>query len=259
MEKLGTIEAIRTWRRELGPESLGFVPTMGALHAGHIQLIRASQQENRHTLVSIFVNPTQFNDPKDCSSYPVQLQTDLLACQEAGVSAVFLPQYGMLYPDDYSYRVSETDQSRILEGAMRPGHFDGVLTVVMKLLLLAKADRAYFGEKDWQQLRLVDGMARAFFLETQIMAVPTIRDDDGLAMSSRNARLSERGRTLAPELYRILSTAVDCAMARSELEALGFLVEYVDERDGRRLGAVQLDGVRLIDNVPADQEDREKT
>ena len=251
MEKLGTIEAIRNWRQSVGAESVGFVPTMGALHDGHLQLIRAAINENRHSLVSIFVNPTQFNDPKDCSSYPVQLQTDILACQQAGVSAVFLPQYGMLYPDDYTYRISETEQSLILEGAMRPGHFDGVLTVVMKLLMLARADRAYFGEKDWQQLRLVDAMAKAFFLDTQIIAVQTVREDDGLAMSSRNVRLSPRARTLAPEFYRVLTTAVDCAMARNELEALGFMVEYVDERDGRRLGAVQLEGVRLIDNVPA--------
>lgn len=250
MEKLGTIEAIRAWRTGLGSASLGFVPTMGALHAGHLELIRAASGENQHTLVSIFVNPTQFNDPKDCSSYPIQLQTDLLTCQEAGVSAVFLPQYGMLYPDDFAYRISENEESRILEGAMRPGHFDGVLTVVMKLLLLAKADRAYFGEKDWQQLLLVDGMTKAFFVETQIIAVPTVREDDGLAMSSRNVRLSEAGRTLAPEFYRVLSTAIDCAMARNELEALGFDVEYIDERGDRRLGAVQIDGVRLIDNVP---------
>lgn len=253
MVKLATIEAIRDWRRGLGDSSLGLVPTMGALHQGHMELIRCAKGENQRTLVTIFVNPTQFNDPKDCSSYPVQLQADLLACQKAGVDAVFLPQYGTLYPDDYTYRVSETEHSKVLEGAMRPGHFDGVLTVVMKLLLLAKANKAYFGEKDWQQLRLVDGLARAFFLETQIIAVPTVREDDGLAMSSRNARLSPEGRTRAPEFHRVLATAVDCAMARSELEALGFIVEYVDERDGRRLGAVQIDGVRLIDNVSASE------
>lgn len=252
MEKLGTIEAIRSWREHRVDESVGFVPTMGALHAGHMELIRASLAENQHTLVSIFVNPTQFNDPKDCSRYPISLQTDLLSCEEAGVTAVFLPQYGMMYPDDYTYRVIELEESKVLEGAMRPGHFDGVLTVVLKLLLLANADRAYFGEKDWQQLKLVGGLTKAFFLPTEIIAIPTLREEDGLAMSSRNVRLSHEARTLAPEFYRVLCTAVDCAMARNELEALGFDVEYVDERDGRRLGAVQLEGVRLIDNVPID-------
>jgi pantoate--beta-alanine ligase len=155
----------------------------------------------------------------------------------------------MLYPDDFTYRVSEIEKSTILEGDMRPGHFDGVLTVVLKLLILAKARRAYFGEKDWQQLDLVRGLAKAFFIETKIVPVPTMREEDGLAMSSRNVRLSESARLVAPEFYRVLSTAMDCAMARAELESLGFEVEYVDERDGRRLGAVQLDGVRLIDNI----------
>ena len=249
MEKLATIEALQNWRGSLGGQSLGVVPTMGALHQGHMELIRQSLAGNDQTLVSIFVNPTQFNDPKDCGSYPTPLQADLAACQEAGVTAVFLPQYGMLYPDDYTYRVTEVETSRVLEGEMRPGHFNGVLTVVLKLLILANADRAYFGEKDWQQLELVKGLARAFFLRTEIVPVPTIREADGLAMSSRNVRLSEQARTLAPEFYRVLSTAMDCAMARAELEALGFEVEYVDERGGRRLGAVRLDGVRLIDNV----------
>lgn len=255
MQNLATIEALRSWRREVGEESIGFVPTMGALHEGHMELVRRSCSENTHTLVSIFVNPTQFNDQKDCISYPTPLATDLLLCKESGVSAAFLPQYGMLYPDDFTYRVSEIEKSTVLEGEMRPGHFDGVLTVVLKLLILAKARRAYFGEKDWQQLELVRGLAKAFFVETEIVAVPTMREDDGLALSSRNVRLSESGRVLAPEFYRVLSTAMDCAMARAELESLGFDVEYVDEREGRRLGAVQLDGVRLIDNVSLETRD----
>lgn len=255
MQNLATIEALRSWRREVGEESVGFVPTMGALHEGHLELVKRSCSENTHTLVSIFVNPTQFNDQKDCVAYPTPLASDLLLCKEAGVSAAFLPQYGMLYPDDFTYRVNEIEKSTILEGEMRPGHFEGVLTVVLKLLILAKANRAYFGEKDWQQLDLVRGLAGAFFIDTEIVPVPTIREDDGLAMSSRNVRLSESGRLLAPEFYRVLSSAMDCAMARAELESLGFDVEYIDERDGRRLGAVQLDGVRLIDNISLENRD----
>lgn len=251
MRKLATIEALREWRLETEGNSLGFVPTMGALHAGHATLIEQSVEENDHTLVSIFVNPTQFNDARDCATYPTPLHADMELCHQLGVSAVFMPQYGMLYPDDFTYRVSEIEKSTVLEGAMRPGHFDGVLTVVLKLLILAGADSAYFGEKDWQQLQLVRGLARAFFIETEIVGVPTVREDDGLALSSRNQRLTPQARTLAPEFYRVLTTAMDCAMARAELESLGFAVEYVDERDGRRLGAVQLDGVRLIDNVDA--------
>lgn len=251
MENLGTIDALTQWRESAGNSKVGFVPTMGALHEGHLTLIRQSVRENDHTVVSIFVNPTQFNDPKDCSGYPTSLEADLAACREEGVSAVFLPQYGMMYPDDFTYRLSEIELSTVLEGEMRPGHFDGVLTVVLKLLILVQAGRAYFGEKDWQQYKLVAGLAKAFFVSTEIIPVPTIREPDGLAMSSRNTRLSKKARMLAPEFYRVLCSAVDCAMARAELEALGFEVEYVDERDGRRLGAVQLDGVRLIDNVEA--------
>ncbi len=252
MKKLATINSLRAWRAEAGNAKVGFVPTMGAMHAGHLALLEQSCRENAFTLVSIFVNPTQFNDPKDCSSYPNTLGNDLELCREAGVDAVFHPQYGDLYPDGFAYRVEEVERSSVLEGAMRPGHFQGVLTVVLKLLVLACPGRAYFGEKDWQQLQLVRGMAEAFFLDTEIIGVPTVRDADGLALSSRNVRLSPKARTLAPEFYRVLSTAIDCAMARAELESLGFIVEYVDQRDGRRLGAVRLEGVRLIDNVAVD-------
>ncbi len=250
MRQLTTIEALRAWRKGVGEATLGLVPTMGALHAGHRRLIERSRADNAHTLVTIFVNPVQFNDPQDYTGYPQPLQDDLRLCAEAGVAAVFLPRYADLYPDGYTYRVTEIERSTVLEGARRPGHFPGVLTIVLKLLILARADRAYFGEKDWQQLQLVRGLARAFLLETEIVPVPTVREPDGLACSSRNVRLSREARILAPEFYRVLSTAVDCAMARNELEALGFFVEYVDQRDGRRLGAVQLGGVRLIDNVP---------
>lgn len=249
MKKLATIKSLRAWRREAGNARVGFVPTMGALHAGHRVLIEQARAENEFTVVSIFVNPTQFNDPKDCLGYPTTLKQDLELCQELGVDAVFHPQYGDLYPDNYTYRVREVEQSGVLEGAMRPGHFQGMLTVVLKLLILVCPGRAYFGEKDWQQLQLVKGLAAAFFLDTEIIGVPTVREADGLAMSSRNVRLSGAARILAPELHRVLLTATDCAMARSELESLGFDVEYVDQRDGRRLGAVQLEGVRLIDNI----------
>lgn len=249
MKQFTNIDSLKEWRRSIGSASLGFVPTMGALHAGHRKLIEHAVAENEHTLVSIFVNPTQFNDPNDCATYPTPLKEDLELCAAAGVTAVFHPQRQLLYPDNYTYRVTECEESTVLEGESRPGHFDGVLTIVMKLLILAQADRAYFGEKDWQQLKLVRGLAAAFFLDTRIVGLPTLREEDGLALSSRNIRLSPSARMLAPEFHRVLSTAVDCAMARLELESLGFDVEYVDERDGRRLGAVQLEGVRLIDNI----------
>lgn len=251
MKKLDSISALRSWRENVGADRLGLVATMGALHDGHRKLIKESIRENAQTIVSIFVNPTQFNDPRDFAEYPSPLEKDLTTCEAVGVDAVFLPKPDSLYPDDFVYRIVEVENGDVLEGESRPGHFVGVLTVVLKLFLLVSPNRAYFGEKDWQQLQLVRGMAKAFLLPVEVVGVPTVREEDGLAMSSRNVRLSESARIRAPEFYRVLTTAMDCAMARHELESLGFDVEYIDERDGRRLGAVQLDGIRLIDNVPA--------
>jgi len=250
MEKLRSIEELRDWRRRQVRRATGFVPTMGALHAGHLTLMDRAHAECDVVLASIFVNPAQFNDPDDCSSYPTPLEEDLALCERHGVGAVFLPEEKTMYPDGYRFRVVENEESRCLEGKFRPGHFDGVLTVVMKLLQLVQADRAYFGEKDWQQLRLVTDMAAAFFLPTKIVPVPTVREEDGLALSSRNGRLSAEARIKAPEFARILRERKSPAEAWRELEAAGFTVEYVEDRDGRRLGAVMLEGVRLIDNLP---------
>jgi pantoate--beta-alanine ligase len=222
---------------------------MGALHDGHKSLVRRSQLENDHTLVSIFVNPTQFDDPADLEKYPRPLARDLDLLTAIGVDFVYVPRESELYSEGYRYRVSETDLSTAMEGRHRPGHFDGVLTVVLKLLQIVSADRAYFGEKDWQQLMLVRGMADAFFLTTAIVGCPTVREPDGLALSSRNQRLTPEDRERAPVFYRTLSTASSAADAASQLRASGFEVDYVEDRDGRRLGAVRLGRVRLIDNV----------
>ena len=218
--------------------TLGFIPTMGALHEGHLSLVRRSRAENDLTLVSIFVNPTQFDDP-----------ADLAALRQEGTDVVFLPRQADLYPDAYRYRVTEAALSAVLEGAHRPGHFDGVLTVVLKLLQIAGAERAYFGEKDWQQLALVRGMAEAFFIPTEIVPCTTVREPDGLALSSRNRRLSAADRDRAWRFYQALSSAPTADAAARELLASGFSVDYVEDRDGRRLGAVRLGDVRLIDNV----------
>jgi pantoate--beta-alanine ligase len=230
--------------------TLGFVPTMGALHAGHVSLVRRSRAENDLTLVSIFVNPTQFDDPADLQQYPRPFDTDLETLNAEGADFVLRPHPRDVYSDEYRYRVAESRVSRELEGAHRPGHFDGVLTVVLKLLHIASAERAYFGEKDWQQLSLVRGMVDAFHVPTTIVACPTVREPDGLALSSRNQRLAPADRERAPIFYRILSSAPTAAAAAGELERCGFSVDYVEDRDGRRLGAVRLGAVRLIDNVP---------
>jgi pantoate--beta-alanine ligase len=248
------VETPAAWREQFAriprASTLGFVPTMGALHEGHLSLVRRSRAENDLTLVSIFVNPTQFDDPADLTAYPRTLDDDLSLLGAEGTNFVFLPREKDLYPDGYRYRVTERQVATTLEGAHRPGHFDGVLTVVLKLLQIASATRAYFGEKDWQQLALVRGMAEAFFLSTVIVACPTVREDDGLAVSSRNRRLSPDDRRRAASFSRILSTAPTADAASRDLHASGFGVDYVEEQEGRRLGAVRIGDVRLIDNVP---------
>lgn len=155
---------MKQWRQAVPDGAVvGFVPTMGALHAGHADLIRRARSECDQVVVSIFVNPTQFNDPKDFKAYPLTWDADCALCRDCGVDAILYPRYESLYPDNYEYRVTELKLSRTLEGTSRPGHFDGVLSVVLKLLLMVLPHKAYFGEKDWQQLQLVRGMVEAFF------------------------------------------------------------------------------------------------
>jgi pantoate--beta-alanine ligase len=250
------VERPALWRAERSAQiraglTLGLVPTMGALHEGHLSLVRRSRAENDRTLVTIFVNPAQFDDATDLAAYPRTLEADLEKLRDEAVDFVLLPREADLYPDRYRYRVTETDLSRVLEGAHRPGHFDGVLTVVLKLLQIVSADRAYFGEKDWQQLALVQGMAEAFFLPTAIVPCPIVREPGGLARSSRNERLTPDNRVRASRFYAILSSAPTAEAAAQELRGAGFDVDYVEERFGRRLAAVRLGGVRLIDNVSA--------
>ena len=251
MHVFHSIENLRVWRDAL-PEraSIGFVPTMGALHRGHVALIERARRESEFVVASIFVNPTQFNNPEDFSKYPQTLEADLEALRQAGCDAVFLPNRAMIYPDDYRYRLTETALSTQLEGAFRPGHFDGVLTVVLKLFLLVRPRQAYFGEKDWQQLQLARGMVAALFLPLEVVPCATVREADGLAMSSRNVRLSPQARAIAPTIYRALTTSATVEAAQQLLSAAGFTVEYVAELEGRRLAAVLIEGVRLIDNVP---------
>jgi pantoate--beta-alanine ligase len=225
-----TIAGWQERRRALAGRKIGFVPTMGALHQGHASLVERCRRENEIAVVSIFVNPSQFNDPSDLGRYPRTLDE--------------------MYPDGYRFRVEPGDLDRVLEDVYRPGHLAGVLTIVLKLFGLVGADRAYFGEKDYQQLRIVSDMAREFFLATQIVACPTMREESGLAMSSRNMLLPPECRDRASQLYRVLTTSTGSAEAKQELEAQGFTVEYVEERWGRRLAAAYLNGVRLIDNVP---------
>ncbi|MBC7741010.1 MAG: pantoate--beta-alanine ligase [Bdellovibrionaceae bacterium] len=251
MNKLLTFTSISKfmqYRNSLGG-SVGLIPTMGALHAGHASLISRSSAENNFTVVTIYVNPTQFNNADDLKKYPKTWEADLQLAEQSGANAVLAPMYAEIYPDDYKFKLTENDFSKMLCGAHRPGHFDGVLTVVMKLLQISKADKAYFGEKDYQQLQLIISMAKAFFVSTEIVSCPTYREADGLAMSSRNVRLSSAGRKKAPLIFKTLSAAGTPEQARAVLEKEKIKVEYLEDHFDRRFVAAFIDDVRLIDNV----------
>lgn len=249
LKHLNTIEQVQMIKKDWDSISIGFVPTMGALHAGHLELVRNSMQENDKTIVSIFVNPTQFNNSDDLKDYPDTLNSDIEKLEAVGVDYLFLPEYDELYSDNYRYKISENQFANILEGEKRPGHFDGVLTVVMKMLNLISPDRAYFGLKDYQQYHLVKDMAEAFFLKTKVIGIDTVREEDGLAMSSRNLRLSEEAREKAPSIYKAITEMNDLNQAKQFILDKGFDLEYLEELEGRRFIAANIEGIRLIDNV----------
>jgi len=247
------IDSVQSWwniRQDLSTASLGLVPTMGALHEGHMALISNSQRDNQQTVVSIFINPAQFDDPGDLERYPKSLQQDLAVLEQADVDCVFVPPVDEIYPDNYRFRINETELSKQFCGAHRPGHFDGVLTIVLRLLNIIRPARAYFGEKDFQQLKLIEQMVQAFFLPVEIVPVATRREADGLAMSSRNRLLDPQQRRLASKLQHVLRTSGSPGQASTELEQLGFRVDYVADFMQRRLAAAFLGDIRLIDNVP---------
>ncbi len=231
-------------------KTLGVVMTMGALHSGHASLIKQSQKDNDYTLVSIFVNPTQFNDKKDFNHYPNTWESDIHLLKSLNVDFVLSPHKEALYHDNYHYQISEKHFSHILCGRTRPGHFDGVLTIVMKLLLISGATRAYFGEKDYQQYQLIKKMAEAFFVPTKIISCPTVREETGLALSSRNLRLNNQAKEKAIRFAHIIQSYHCLADAITQLEKENIQIDYLEEHNQRRYAAVFIDGVRLIDNFP---------
>ncbi len=271
-----TIAALRAAVREARGQgkTIGVVPTMGALHEGHASLIRQARVETGFVVVTVFVNPIQFDRPEDLAKYPRDLATDVKLCERMGADAVFAPSVEEMYPGELMTSVEVTGVSDKLEGEYRPGHFKGVATVVAKLLNIAGADRAFFGEKDAQQLAVIQKMVADLNLPTEIVPVATLRERDGLAMSSRNRLLSETDRRLAPALYRALSVARDrlqggASPKEARDAALVSLaatpeiqVQYLDVADAasmqpvervtgpvRVAAAVWLGKVRLIDNV----------
>jgi pantoate--beta-alanine ligase len=263
---------VRGWKA--AGELVGVVPTMGALHDGHLSLVRAAKAECERAIVTIFVNPLQFNNPDDLKKYPRTEAADAALLATVGVDVIFAPSLEEVYPDGFATTVTVTGVTQPLEGALRPGHFEGVATVVTKLFGMTMADRGYFGQKDWQQLQVVTRLVRDLNIPIWIVGCETIREADGLAMSSRNARLDGGARAKAPVLFAAMTRAVadiraggsDRMAIREAAEAVraaGFeRVEYIELRDAgtlmpsddpsrprRMLAAAWLGGVRLIDNI----------
>jgi pantoate--beta-alanine ligase len=210
MRALSTIDEVRAWEREVhaSGRTIGFVPTMGALHEGHLALIRRAREISDEIIVSIYVNPTQFGPSEDLSSYPRPLEADLAACEAEGVAAVFTPSDTMMYPEGFRTCVEVEGLSERIEGASRPGHFRGVTTVVLKLFQIVRPDVAVFGWKDAQQFLILRKMVEDLALPVRMEGVETIREHDGLALSSRNAYLTEEERQQAPTIQRALQAGL---------------------------------------------------
>lgn len=240
---------MRTWRRAREGD-VGFVPTMGYLHEGHLSLVRRSKAENDLTIVSIFVNPAQFGPHEDYERYPRDEVRDLTLLEEAGVDAVYLPSSGDMYPTHFQTWVDLEHLTQRLEGERRPGHFRGVTTVVLKLLNSVEPDRAYFGRKDAQQLRVVDRMARDLDLAVEIVPCDIVREPDGLAMSSRNVYLSPEHRAAAPVIYQaLLAARAEFEGGERDADRLRFTVAEIITREP----AAQIDYVSLADDVTLEE------
>jgi pantoate--beta-alanine ligase len=247
-----TIEQVRATLGPLREGSIGLVPTMGALHEGHLALLRAARAENETVAMSLFVNPAQFSESGDLARYPRDEKRDLELAEQEGVDVVFAPNAGEMYPPGFQTWVDVTELGSVLEGKFRPGHFRGVATVVLKLFSIVRPARAYFGQKDAQQAEVIRTMIRDLALEVELRVLPTVRDPDGLALSSRNALLSPDERRRALALSRALATR-DREQALAELaRSNGLEVDYVEMADFDPpvlAGAVRVGSTRLIDNV----------
>lgn len=265
-------EIITPWKR--AGEVVGVVPTMGALHDGHLSLVAAAKAVCDRVIVTIFVNPKQFNNPEDLANYPRTEEADARKLERFGVDAIWVPDGDQMYPEGFATTVSVSGVTDCLCGTTRPGHFEGVATVVAKLFLQTQADKAFFGEKDYQQLQVVTRMAADLDIPIQVIDCPTIREEDGLAMSSRNLLLSDRARVYASVLYEVMEEIAEALRggatmsdvlpdALARLNKTGFTeVDYLELRaadgldeleradvPGRLFAAAWLAGVRLIDNI----------
>ncbi|WP_298558543.1 pantoate--beta-alanine ligase [uncultured Aliiroseovarius sp.] len=276
MKIIRSKDDLRTLRRSwiFKGERVAVVPTMGALHAGHLSLVDEAKKHADRVIVTIFVNPKQFNNPTDLDKYPRTEEDDAAKLAPYGIDALYVPTPDQIYPDGFATNVRVTGLTEDLEGAHRPGHFDGVATVVSKLFLQSRADVACFGQKDYQQMLLVRRLSEDLDIETEVIACPTVREDDGLAMSSRNVRLTAEERAIAPALKAEMDRAAEAIRrgaeprvvldsAKAQIERAGYrTVEYLELRDAetlqpvkdlsrptRLLAAAMLGDVRLIDNI----------
>lgn len=262
---------------KIAEKPVGFVPTMGALHIGHIALVHRCREECGTVVASIFVNPTQFNDPEDLRKYPRTRERDIRQLQSAGADVVYLPDEKDIYPEPDTRVFDFGDLDKVMEGAFRPGHFNGVAQVVSRLFDIVKPDKAYFGEKDFQQLALIREMVRMMGFPVEIVGCPTVRESDGLAFSSRNVLLSAPQREASPVIYQALERGIEAARksAMSVSEVKDMVIEHIDREaelqteyfsivDARTLAevkdwndarclrgcvAVRAGGIRLIDNI----------
>lgn len=275
MEQFTTVEGLRTRLAALRGTSIGFVPTMGALHEGHVSLVRKARSENDTVVVSVFVNPTQFNDKNDLRNYPRTPEADIEILRKAGADLVFMPTVEEIYPEPDTRVFDFGTIDKVMEGATRPGHFNGVAQVVSRLFSIVEPQRAYFGEKDFQQIAVIREMLRQLALDIEISPCPIVREEDGLALSSRNRLLSAEHRKAAPGIYRALKDAADKAgqtgIAETEaavirqiesdplLKVIYFklvdeetLADVSDWNTGKHIRgcvAVQAGDIRLIDNI----------
>ncbi|MBO9445865.1 pantoate--beta-alanine ligase [Ruegeria sp. R14_0] len=274
LRRLADLRALTSDWQSTG-QTIGVVPTMGALHQGHLSLVEAAKAGCDRVIVTIFVNPKQFNNPEDLAKYPRTENEDAQKLAPYGVDAIYVPEPEEIYPQGFATTVSVAGLTDVMEGEFRPGHFDGVATVVAKLFLQTQADRAYFGEKDYQQLMIVTRMARDLDIGTEVVGCPTVREPSGLAMSSRNLRLTPEGLEVAANKNRIMNDLASALqngaefgplvkLAEADLLAAGFTqVEYIQlrsaetleplthaSRPARLFAAAWADGVRLIDNIP---------
>ena len=246
------IDSVVKWkkiRNTISSSNIGFVATMGCLHEGHKELILESKKNHTTTVVSIFINPHQFNNNQDLVTYPQTLEEDLVFLNDLKVDYVITPDKKMIYPDNYKFQVIEKNISQTVEGKHRPGFFEGILTAVLKLLVITRPEVAYFGEKDFEQYELIKEMAKAFLLDCKIQKVKTRREPSGLAYSSRNKNLTHSEKELASNIYYYLKNEKNPDKIKVELKNLGIKVEYICDHNQRRYIAAHINKTRLIDNI----------